>query len=385
MRVVQLTQRFPPALGGVESHVCNLAVGLTKSGVGIEVFTTDLEKDVPFTRLNGGELLFPFSVRRFHASKYIDVPHGLGILAPSMLLALLETSPDLIHAHAFGYFPMIAGGLAEMMRGVPLVVTPHCDVGGATLAKRLLNWAMPAVTLRRAQRVIALTTGEAYLLVQLGVARERIRVIPNGVDLREFPPSPAPRSSSEDVTVLFVGRCYSRQKGLEYLIRAIALLAPMRKPCLRIVGEDWGGVSELQALSRSLGIEQQLEFTGRVSRADVIQAYASADVFVLPSLFEPFGIVLLEAMAAGLPIVASRVGGIPDVVEDGKTGILVEPRNAQALSRAIEILITDAPLRNRMGEEGRRRAATYSWDEVVPRIREVYEEAIEERDDSRAG
>lgn len=385
MHVVQLTQRFPPALGGVESHVYHLAMGLTESGIGTEVFTTDLERDVPFKRLNGEDIRFPFPVRRFHATKYADVPHGLGILAPSMALALLETPLDVIHAHAFGYFPMLAGGLAEMMRAVPLVVTPHSDVGGPSVAKRFLNWAVPPVTLRRAQRVIAVTPGEALLLRRLGVAPGRIRTIPNGVDLREFPSPRAPNSPRDQASILFVGRCYPRQKGLEYLIRSLALMEQPRKICLRIVGEDWGGVPSLRLLSKSLGVEQQVEFSGRLSRAELIRSYLSADVFVLPSLFEPFGIVLLEAMAAGLPIVASRVGGVPDVVEDGRTGILVEPGNAQALCQALEFLISNPPLRQRMGEAGRRRAAKYSWDIVIPRIREVYEEAITERDRPRAG
>lgn len=385
MHVVQVTQRFPPALGGVESHVYHLATGLTQSGIGTEIFTTDLERDVPFKRLNGRDMQFPFPVRRFHATKYADVPHGLGILAPTMAMALLENPFDLIHAHAFGYFPMFAGGLAEMMRGVPLVVTPHSDVGDTSIAKRLLNWAVPPVTLRRAQRVIAVTSGEAVRLRQLGVAPERIRMIPNGVDLREFSPSRAPHSPRDQTSILFVGRCYPRQKGLEHLIRSLALLREPRNISLRIVGEDWGGVTQLRMLSKSLGVEQQVQFAGRESRGELIRSYLSADVFVLPSLFEPFGIVLLEAMAAGLPVVASRVGGIPEIVEDGATGILVQPGDATALSLALETLISDPPLRQRMGQAGRRRAEKYSWEIIIPRIREVYEEAISESDRPRAG
>ena len=150
------------------------------------------------------------------------------------------------------------------------------------------------------------------------------------------------------------------------------------------MGEDWGGVAMLRSLARSLGIEHQIVFKGALGRSDVIRAYASADIFVLPSLFEPFGIVLLEAMAAGLPVVASAVGGIVDVVADGTTGLLVPPGNPSALAAGLEHLIADSSSRARMGQEGRRRVLRYSWDLIVPKIVDVYREAIAESGGGRA-
>ena len=385
MRVVQLTQRFPPAIGGVESHVYHLAMGLTKADVSTEVFTTDLQRDTPFRRLNGDSLLLPFPVRRFRATRLADVPHGLGIVAPSMALAALHATPDVFHAHSYGYFPTFAGGFAEFMRGIPLVVTPHSDPGGATTSKRLFDRVVPPLTIRRASRVIALTSVEAENLVRLGVPSDRIRIIPNGVDLKEFAGLPPRRPNGDTTELLFVGRCYPRQKGLEYLVKALPFLRSRESIRLTIVGEDWGGVAMLQSLARALGVERQIAFRGALPRDEVIQAYASADIFVLPSLFEPFGIVLLEAMAAGLPVVASAVGGIVDVVADGKTGLLIPPGKPLALAAGLEQLISDSSLRARMAEEARRRVFGYSWDLIVPRIVEVYREAIAESGETRAG
>src|SRR6266568_2964599 len=328
MHVVQVTQRFPPALGGVENHVYNLALGLSAAGVSTEIFTTDLRTDTPFRRLDGGLPAAPFPVRRFVARKFLDLPHGLGVLAPSMVVALFEDSYELVHAHAYGYFPVLAGGLAQLIRRIPLVVTSHSDRGGESVSKQLFDWAVPPMTLRRAHRLIALTAREA--------------------------------------------------QNLEYLVRAVEHLPSRQKVHLKIVGEDWGGVTGLRALARALGIEDQITFTGPLPRADVIRAYGSADIFVLPSLFEPFGIVLLEAMAAGLPIVASRVGGIPEVVQDGATGLLVRPGDSRVLAEAIGRLISDPSLRSQMGEAGRLRAAAFSWERLVPRILKVYDEAIME-------
>ena len=384
MRVVQLTQRFPPAIGGVESHVYHLAMGLTKADVSTEVFTTDLQRDTPFRRLNGDSLLLPFPVRRFRAARLADVPHGLGIVAPSMALAALQATPDVFHAHSYGYFPTFAGGFAEFMRGIPLVVTPHSDPGGATTSKRLFDRVVPPLTIKRACRVIALTSVEAESLVRLGVPSDRIRIIPNGVDLKEFAGLPPRRPNGDTTELLFVGRCYPRQKGLEYLVKALPFLRSRESIRLTIVGEDWGGVPMLRSLATALGVERQIVFKGALPRDEVIQAYASADIFVLPSLFEPFGIVLLEAMAAGLPVVASSVGGIVDVVADGKTGLLIPPAKPSALAAGLEQLISDASLRARMAEEARRRVSAYSWDLIVPRIVEVYRESIAESGGTRA-
>src|SRR2546428_1466192 len=330
MRVVQLTQRFPPAIGGVESHVYHLAMGLTKADVSTEVFTTDLQRDTPFRRLNGDSLLLPFPVRRFRAARLADVPHGLGIVAPSMALAALQATPDVFHAHSYGYFPTFAGGFAEFMRGIPLVVTPHSDPGGATTSKRLFDRVVPPLTIRRASRVIALTSVEAENLVRLGVPSDRIRIIPDRVDLKEFAGLPPRRPNGDATELLFVGRCYPRRKGLEYLVKALPFLRSRGSIRLTIVGEDWGGAPMLRSLLRALGVERQIIFTGALPRDEVIQAYASADIFVLPSLFEPFGIVLLDAMAAGLPVVASAVGGIVFGVADGETGLFGPPINLSA-------------------------------------------------------
>ena len=186
MRVFQLTQRFSPALGGVEAHVLHLANWLVRAGVSTEVFTTDLQRDTPFRRLDRRNDSTAVPIQRHRAIKFLDVPHGLGIAAPSMLTAVMAGHPDLVHAHSYGYFPTFVAGLTEMVERVPLVVTTHCDTGGRSLGKRLFDIAVPALTIRRAHRIIALTRSEAVYLAHLGIPEQRIRVIPNGVDLAEF-------------------------------------------------------------------------------------------------------------------------------------------------------------------------------------------------------
>ena len=379
MRVLQLTQRFPPALGGVETHVWNLASRLPREGVEVEVFTTDLRKDIPLERLEGPVPPGPAPTHRFHAVKAADLPHALGNVAPSMLAAILSDDWDVLHAHAYGYFPTFAGAFGRLLGRAPLVITPHADPGRASARKWAFDRFVPLATLRRADRLIALTHREATYLASLGVSPDRIVVIPNGVDAAEFDGGPARSRASEGVTALFAGRCYPQQKGLEFLLRAVALLPNETKVRLRIVGEDWGGRAVLLPLARHLGIEDRVVFVGPLDRPSLLREYAAADVFVLPSLFDSFPIALLEAMAAGLPVVATRVGGVSEVVEDGQTGILVEPRDAAALAQAIDALATGDAGRRGMGRAGRERSLQFDWDTIIPRIKRVYAEALAER------
>ena len=379
LRVLQLTQRFPPAIGGVEEHVLHLSRGLRQAGVDVEVVTTDLRRDIPFERLPPSGDAYGFPVRRHRARKFAEVPHGLGIAAPAMLLDALASRPDVLHAHAYGSFPTWAASLARSLDGATLVITPHSDRGGPTLSKRTFDRIAPRFTLRRAARVICLTRQEAHHLVTLGVDEDRIAVIPNGVDLGEFHDLADHRDAGLGTTGLFVGRLDSSQKGLGILVRALAALPHAAGLRLRLVGEDWGASEALLRLASRHGVRDRLALVGPVPRAHLLREYARADFLVLPSLFEPFGIVLLEAMAAGIPVVASRVGGIPEVVVDGDTGLLVEPGDAEALASAMLRLAESPALRARLGTRGRKRACSYAWDHLVPRILAVYREAAEER------
>lgn len=379
MKALELTQRFPPALGGVENHVWHLAEGLRKRGVDVEVFTTDLQKDIPLERLPRGDPMFPFPVHRFTAVRIADLPHALGNVAPAMLSGVLSGHWDVLHAHAYGYFPTFAAAVNKILDRSALVITPHADPGRPTLEKRAFDRVVPAATLRRANRVIALTDSERRYLEGLGVEPERIAVIPNGVDLSEFPSTADRPTDGAEVTVLFAGRCYPEQKGLEVLMQAMALLDDGTRIRLRVVGEDWGGYAVVRTLSRTLGMEDRVTLVGKVDRPALLEEFRRADVFVLPSLFDSFPIAILEAMAAALPVVATRVGGVPDIVADGETGLLVPPGNPDALATALRRLAEEPQARKTMGRRARERARLFSWDEILTRVQGVYDQAITER------
>jgi len=379
MRVMQLTQRFPPAIGGVEEHVYHLALGLSRAGHEVQVLTTDLLRSTPFARMESNSESYPFPVIRSRVWKLFEAPHGLGIIAPSMVRQTVNSRADIVHAHAYGYFPTFAATLGSALDGCALVITPHSDAGRPSWSKSLFDRVVPSLTLKKASRVIAVTRHEAAHLAVLGVDADKVDVIPNGVDVEEFAQLPKVRDGGDSIVGLFVGRIDPDQKGLHTLVRAVALVPASPRLQIRLVGEDWGGTESLRTLAQRLGVSDRLTFVGKVRRTDLLCEYARAQFFVLPSIFEPFGIVLLEAMAAGLPVIASRVGGIPEIVEDARTGFLIEPGNPGALAEGLRLLSTDESLRKSMARAARERVTNYDWRAIVPRILAVYTQALEGR------
>jgi glycosyltransferase involved in cell wall biosynthesis len=378
--ILELTQRYPPAIGGVERHVEQLARGLVEGGARVEVVTTDLLRDHPFARGRPELEAGPVVVRRHRVLRTIPAPQGLGLAAPGMFADALSARVNVVHAHAFGFFPTWVGRAVRSLRGLPLVVTPHSDPGSDSPFSRLYARAVARGTLRGADRIVALTRREADWMAELGVPRERIRVIPNGIDLGEFVGIPPRTDRSRPPVVLFVGRLDARRKGLESLIEAFANLPRGLNARLRLVGDDWGGLGPLLARGEALGVADRVVATGPLPRSEVLHELASADLLVVPSLYEPFGIVLLEAMASGLPIVATRVGGIPEVVTDGESALLVSPRAPGELAAAIESILTDPGLARRLGAEGRRRVVRFSWPRLMPEYVALFRELFDECD-----
>lgn len=387
MRVVLACIRYPPAPGGAETHVAALAEGLVARGHEVVVHTTDLYKEVPFERRTMSDRVNGVRVVRHRGLTPGKAIHY--VFAPSMVRALRAEArgADVVHAHSYGYFPTMAAAAAARAARVPFVFTPHFHPpwsmeGG--VARRWLRkvydptWGRYVV--RRADAIIGVSSAEMGVMRDfLPVPPERVHVIPNGFHPARFE-TPPPRETfrvrlgldAQTPVVLFAGRLASN-KGLHHLVAAFARVhARHPRAHLVLAGEDQGWRERLEGEAARLGFSDRLRFTGHLSEEDYAAALATADVFALPSEWEAFGIVLVEAMACRVPVVATRVGGAADVVTP-ETGRLVPYGDVGALADAIDALLADPDAARRMGEAGRRRAfAEYSWDAVVDRTVALY-------------
>jgi glycosyltransferase involved in cell wall biosynthesis len=276
---------------------------------------------------------------------------------------------DLIHAH--GYKADLYGWAAARLEGKAVVATCHNWLAGGPMlaAYNVLD----QMVLKRFDAVSAVSQTVADKLLSLGVRRERVAVIPNGIDLHRFDGGPVTQARRQQV-IGIVARL-DLQKGFGCLLRALRTLIPSF-PGLRLVivgeGPDRAKIEELVA---ELGINGAVTMAGQ--QTDMPAIYASMDVFVLPSLNEGLPMTILEAMAARKPIIATRVGAIPTVINDGETGLLVEPGDEVGLTRAIAELLGNPNLCCQLAQSARARVEqNYTAAAMKQRYRELYQAVL---------
>jgi glycosyltransferase involved in cell wall biosynthesis len=243
---------------------------------------------------------------------------------------------------------------------------------------------MQELVARRLDRII---TGSDNSRTSVGKAfrlpREKIAVIHDGVDIETY--RPLDSVEKQPGSVLYVGNSEDRNKGARYLLEALHLLKGSLDFHLTLVDRPREALDLTPRLVEEFGLEDQVTFSGRVSREELVQLYRRSELMVSPSLYEGFGLPAAEAMACGVPLVATTAGAFPEVIDDGVTGLLVPPGDATALADAIARLMSDAALRRRMGEAGRARIEDhFTWRQTALKTAALYEEIVAYRPRARA-
>lgn len=358
--------------GGVNTHISNLAMTMAGMGHRVKILAPcsnkkALPKDMSIIPL-GKTIPYPSngSVARLTLSMW---------LIPKIKAILEEERFEVLHFHE------------PLFPSLPWMVLPYSDAvniatfhayyrrsAGYTVCKPLLMKFF-----RKFDGRIAVSQ-PAYKFVSRYFPGE-YRIIPHGVDLERFSPRVPPIEKYNDgkLNILFVSRLEKR-KGAKYLLQAYRIA---KKDCppsrLILVGPGDKAQHEYERWVRAVNLEDVV-FTGHVPYADLPCYYHTADIFCIPAVGqESFGIVLLEAMAAGKPIVATNIEGYASVVSDGSEGILVKPRDTQALASALVSLANDKNLREQMGAKGRAKAEAMSWPKIAQRTLDFYQECMREK------
>ena len=376
-----LTWEFPPRIiGGISTHVYHLSRALVEKGTSVRVITCDFPKTpaeeiidgVPVSRVDSG---------RVPESNFLLWIYHLNSQMISKTTELFETERfDLIHAHDW-----VVGRAAVELKnrlGLPLISTIHAtEIGrGGSLdgEYRTKVRDIERLLVEQSDGIICCSN---YMLdhIQhvLGAVKTKIRVIPNGVEASRFnnghQPQPIPTGVSEDrKTILYVGRIV-REKGIFTLLDAFEKLRKQGKDVsLVLVGE--GPLKEdlaKEVLRRKLN--DRVKLAGFVDEKKLVSLYNSSDAFVLPSHYEPFGMVALEAMASRVPVVVSDVGGLSEIVEDGITGVKVPAYNPSALAEGILRVLEDRELSEQLKENAYRAVQErYRWDMIAEKTIEAY-------------
>jgi D-inositol-3-phosphate glycosyltransferase len=373
--------------GGQNVHVAELSAALTHAGHDVTVYTRRESRDEPS------------EVRAPQGYRVVSVPAGpprkepkdhllpySGEFAGFLRDRWAVDRPDVAHAHS--WLSGLAAVLAASASGTPVAQTFHA-LGVVEKRYQGERDTSPADRIRleriigrQAGRVIATCPDEVFELARLGVPRSRISIVPCGVDLGRFTTDGPVARRRERHRLVTVGRLVPR-KGFDVAITALAQLPGTE---LVIAGGPERDrlprnpeAKRLRELAGRLGVGDRVRWPGRVSREDLPALLRSADAVVCTPLYEPFGIVALEAMACGVPVVAAAVGGLADTVVDGVTGVLVRPGRPKELASRVRRLLDDPALRHAYGTAGHDRAtARYSWDRVAADTLRAYHKLVPE-------
>ena len=377
MNVAIFASAFYPATGGVEELVRQLCHEYLQQGISPIVLTNRWPRNLPREEIYEGIPVYRLAMRMPEWNFRIRLVHALTypFTRWQILRILRKHRSELIHVQCVGANGLYALAAKEAL-GLPLVLSVQGErtMDAAGIYERLpsLNRALRELVAKSC----AITACSKDTLADLEQwwgqpLGDRASVMYNGIrpdDFARVAPYSHPRPY-----VLGIGRVVP-QKGFDVLIDAVAE-AGLQSHDLLIAGEGPESAALAQR-ARDRGLAERVHFVGRVDRPKAVALFKGCSFFVLPSRMEPFGIVNLEAMAAGKAVIASRVGGVPEVVHEGVTGMLVPPGNVGALASALRRVAADDALRERLGAGGLSRVAEFTWPAIAHAFRKIYVEAL---------
>lgn len=368
MKIIHISSYFPPHLGGQENVAKELSQRLAKKSHHVEVFTSDI--GCPKNkRLKSTKNL---KIDYLPAWEFAHTP-----IIPSLFFKLLKIPKDsIMHVHvAQAFVPEIVYKIWKK-RKMPYIAQIHCDAEPSSRIGKIIlnpykNFFLKRF-LKNAKIILVLTEDYKVLIhKKYKINKNKIKVIPNGIGEEFFTKK---YSKNKIPHLLFVGR-FTIEKNVPILIGAIDLLKNYNFK-LYLIGN--GELKEeLKNLVKHLKLESKVIFTGELFGKRLYNQYLNSDILILPSKKESFGIVLLEAMTTGTPIIASDIPGIRSVVKNNYNGLLVKP-TPKNIAEAIEKLIKNPKLRRRLAKNGLKEVKKYSWNKIVKQTEQVYREVLKE-------
>lgn len=370
MKIVQIAPFYYPKLGGVEEVVKKYSEGLVRRGHSVEVITSDIDSD---KRKN----IDGVSLRRLSS---IRIPSNLPYtpITPSLPWRILRSKADIYHIHANKRFTSDLSSLVLKLARRKTIFSPHAGQFGSSFLGQLHNSMLGSLTMS-SDRVICVSEYEKELITKAGF-KANFRILPNGVDLNEFASGKKSFYDSarfKNKKILLTVCRLTAHKKVDLIIKAMAKLpTEFNDLVLVVVGPDEGELSNLREFSRSLGIEEKVVFMGKLSREELINAYASADLFCLASVSEAFGIAVVEAMAARVPVIGVDKCAIPELIEDKVTGLLAKDTPDSIAEKITTILENEGASKKLVAKAFAKVRDKYNWEVIVPQLESIYEEVV---------
>ncbi len=341
MKIAQVIIGYHPIVGGYGRHVKMITSELRKRGHEVDILTTNFSP---------GKVVKEKGVKRFWNTPFTK-------FTPGLLNYLLKNDYDIIHVHGYPSFQPWIAAIAHKFKRYPLVFTPHYHPFGnkPRLLRRLFDYSFGRPSLKSADKIIVLTTYEKKLISNI-ISKNKLKIIPNPIPLNDLKKIKGfKKKYGLKKYLLFVGRL-EEDKGINYLIDAAENIDVV------IIGKDVGYKNKIKR-------KPNVHLLGQVSDKELMKAYTECSLVVMPSKYEAFGIVFIEAMAYGKPVIGSKVGPVPSVIN--KAGLTVPYGDVKKLKKAIKKILKN-PLKYK--KEALKQVKQYDVKIVVDEIEKVYEE-----------
>jgi D-inositol-3-phosphate glycosyltransferase len=380
-RICLVTHFFPPHMGGIEKVSYEQSKRLTNSGYKIDVLTSKIkgQNENP----TKGIRIFHFSA--VNITERIGVPYPIPSIQAYKTFAKVIKRCDLVHAHGHVYMSSYLAGKVAKKYGKPFILTQHNTFidyqSGLNILEQLNDLTIGRAVLKDADRIVVVSNKTREYVRKLGADKSKTSVIYNGVDVDYFHPANKEESRRKldlpkNRKIILSVRRLVYKNGLGTLIESVPHVARDHPDALFVVAGKGPSKKLIEDRIKELGIEDNIKLTGFVPNELLPTYYDAADYFVLPSASgEGLPLVLLEAMACRLPVVSTTVGGIPEVIEHMKNGVLVPPRNPEAMAVTISELLSKEKLGSAIGEEARKIVENrFTWEENLRQLQMIYSE-----------
>lgn len=362
MKIVILVCLFPPTwLAGTEIATYYMAEHLAQRGHEVHVITS-LDEGLPEESYEKG-----FYIHRLPKIKIRFV--GAFTFWADIVRTIRKVSPDIVHAQSLG--TGVPALLSKKILKIPYTVWGQ---GSDVYLPEWFTKLTSKSIIKNSDSAIALT--ENMKRAMQAIYDHDIAIVPNGIDLKEYTSElPVQNVEGSRKRILFVGRLHP-VKGAHYLLGAMSTVHRELPEAKLVLVGDGEEREHLETLTDNLGIRECVEFAGRVPHERVQDYMNQAEVFVISSLSEGFPVTILEAMACGLPVVATRVGGVPDIIEDGANGCLIDTKDQEQIAEAVLKLLQDEQLWKEMSDNNRKEVEKYRWNTVAATLEGIYQKSL---------
>lgn len=379
MKIAHVCNFYEPAIGGVKQVVYELSKRQVKEGHEVHIFTSDWDKTKRIKVLE--EEVEGVKIHRF---KHWFRAGNFGVVWPTFFNKIINEEFDIIHTHLFGHFHFFLGSIASRISGAKHIHTTHCPWSDAyrSIPGRFFKFLsyniFSKIALKMTDRIIAITPWEISFIKRFSYPEEKIEVIPNGMG-KEFIEriknnNFKKRNNISNEIILFLGRLSETKRPDNFVKIAEKILEKRKDLTFVIRGPDEGLLHKVEEMVR--GNKNIKLLPPATTKKEVIETYQSAKIYVLPSYREGLPLTMFEAMACGLPVVASNVNGVPYELKEGVNGYILDRSNIKGFAEKINYLLENKEVYSKISQNNINKAKKYDWDKINKTTMSLYSQAL---------